>query len=144
MTTKTITRGVALEVTNEIKAAIDEIFARHGFAAPTLKTTYGDSLYKLAIETTPEVLNESGINLKSKEAVHYTRYGFTDYHGATPTRLTAQLGTRFTSKGETYAFAGIAASRSKYPVVGINVDTNQTTFFTSAIIGRINSAGGEE
>lgn len=144
MTTKTITRGVALEVTNEIKAAIDEIFARHGFAAPTLKTTYGDSLYKLAIETTPEVLNESGINLKSKEALYYTRFGFTDYHGAIPTNLTAPLGTRFTSRGETYAFAGIAASRSKYPVVGINVDTNQTTFFTSAIIGRINSAGGEE
>ena len=143
-TTTKITRGIALEVTNEIKVAIDEIFARRGLAAPTLKTTYGDSLYKLTIETTPEVLNESGINLKSKEALYYTRYGFTDYHGAIPTNLTAPLGTRFTSKGETYAFAGIAASRSKYPVVGINVDTNQTTFFTSAIIGRINSAGGEE
>lgn len=144
MTTKTITRGVALEVTNEIKAAIDEIFARRGFAAPTLKTTYGDSLYKLAIETTPEVLNESGINLKSKEALHYTRYGFTDYDGATPINLTAPLGTRFTSKGETYAFAGIAASRSKYPIVGINVDTNQTTFFTAAIVGRINDAARGE
>ena len=144
MTTKTITRGIALEVTNEIKAAIDEIFARRGFAAPKLKTTYGDSLYKLAIETTPEVLNESGINLKSKEALYYTRYGFTDYDGATPIKLTAPLGTRFTSKGETYAFAGIAASRSKYPIVGINVDTNQTTFFTAAIVGRVNSAGGEE
>ena len=144
MTTKTITRGVAIEVTNEIKAAIDEIFARRGFAAPTLKTTYGDSLYKLAIETTPEVLNESGINLKSKEALHYTRYGFTDYDGATPINLTAPLGTRFTSKGETYAFAGIAASRSKYPIVGINVDTNQTTFFTAAIVGRINDAASGE
>jgi len=144
MTTKTITRGIALEVTNEIKAAIDEIFARRGFAAPTLKTTYGDSLYKLAIETTPEVLNESGINLKSKEAEYYTKFGYTDYDGGKYTKLTAPLGTQFTSRGETYAFAGIAASRSKYPVVGINVDTNQTTFFTAVIVGRVNSAGGGE
>lgn len=140
----TITRGIALEVTNEIKAAIDEIFTRRGLAAPKLKTTYGDNLYKLAIETTPEVRDASGINLKSKEAEHYTKFGYTDYAGGKCTKLTAALGTRFTSKGETFTFAGIAASRSKYPIVGINVDTNETMFFTTAAIGRINSAAGEE
>jgi hypothetical protein len=139
-----ITRGIALDVTNEIKAAIDGIFARRGFASPTLKTTYGDNLYKLAIETTPDVRNESGINLKSKEALYYTRYGFTDYDGATPRKLTAPLGTWFVSKGENYTFAGIAASRSKYPIVGINLDTNETTFFTAAIVGRINDAASGE
>lgn len=144
MTTKTITRGVALEVTNEIKAAVDEIFARRGLAAPKLKTTYGDSLYKLAIETTPEVLNESGVNLKSKEADYYTKFGFSDYCNGKSVTLTAPLGTQFESRGETYVFAGIAASRSKYPIVGVNIETNQTTFFTTALIDRINSAIGEE
>lgn len=139
--TTTITRGTAARITEEIKAATAEILSNHGLAVPKCKTTYGDSSYKIVLETTLEVRGEGGVNLMSEEAVHYTRYGFPDKEG---NELVAPLGTRFTSKGETYVFAGIAASRSKYPIVGVNVDTNETTFFTTVVIGRINSAGGEE
>lgn len=140
----TIEKTIALEITKEIKEAVNEIFKKHGMAEPKAKTVYGD-VYRLTLETAPLALDSSGvINLMSAEAQYYYRYGFSEYFGTSELRkLTAPLGTQFRNRGETYAFGGIAAKRKKYPIVGINIDTKETMLFTTSMIPVINAAAGE-
>ena len=135
----TVERDKASEITAEIKAAIEDIFRKHGMAEPTCRTGYGD-VYQLKIESSPVELGAGGVNLKSQEAQYYTKFGFGDVVSGKAVTLTAPLGTTFESRGETYVFGGIAAKRRKYPIVGINVDTGTTTLFTTVLIERLNAA----
>ena len=136
-----IEKNKALEITNEIKAAIDSIFKAHGMAAPQCKTTYGD-FYKITIQASPLEVGPGGINLKSEEAQYYSRFGYSVYRGAGDVvTLTAPLGTEFRSgKGESYIFAGIAAKRRKYPIVGVHATTGETILFSDHVIERINAS----
>lgn len=140
----TIEKNEALEITNEIKAAINDIFKKHGMDAPQCKTTYGD-FYRITIQASPLEAGPGGINLKSQEAQYYTRFGYSVYRGAGDTvTLTAPLGTEFRSdKGEPYLFAGIAAKRRKFPIVAVHAVTGETILFTDHAIARINAAAAK-
>lgn len=134
----TISKTKAEAVINELSPIIKEILERHGLD-PKFAWKYGDwfqlTLKASAVETGP-----NGVNLGSPEAQYFTRFGFTAYMLGTSTKLDAPLGTLFESRGVTYAFAGIAAKRSKYPIVGRNIVDGSITFFTDVIVSRINQA----
>jgi len=139
----TIEKNKAIDITNEIKAAIDSIFKAHGMDTPQCKTTYGD-FYKITIQASPLEAGPGGINLKSQEAQYYTRFGFSVYRAGDTVTLTAPLGTEFRNdKGEPYLFAGIAAKRTKYPIVAIHAVTGETILFTDHAIARINAAAAK-
>ena len=76
-----VTKELAVQVSAEIKKAVEEILAKHGLAEPKVKTTYGD-IYKLVIESSVEAKDASGVNTKSAEAIYYTRFGYTAYDAA--------------------------------------------------------------
>jgi hypothetical protein len=46
----------------------------------------------------------------------------------------------FSVKGEEFAFAGIAASRRKYPIYAKNIETGAYIFYTEMVIPTINAA----
>lgn len=134
----TISKKQAEAVINELSPIIKEILERHGLD-PKFAWKYGDwfqlTLKASAVETGP-----NGVNLGSPEAQYFTRFGYTVYALGTSTKLDAPLGTLFESRGVTYAFAGIAAKRSKYPIVGRNIADGSITFFTEALITKLNQA----
>lgn len=145
-----ITKQKALKVTEEIKSAVEKILAENGLAAPKVKTTYGD-LYKLVIETSVEEKDASGVNLKSAEAIYFTKFGFTAYTLGGNVALTAPLGTVFSTtvkgsaKPKKYIFAGIASSRPKFPILTLEVGEDgkpngKTMFFTESVVPKINAS----
>jgi hypothetical protein len=146
-----VTKEQALKITNEIRSAVEKILAENGLAAPKIKTSYGD-IYKLVVETSVEEKDASGVNIKSPEAIYYTRFGYTVYHvGGATVSLTAPLGTAFSTavKGSSapknYIFAGIAASRQKFPIVALEVGKDgkpngKTMFFTESVVPKINAS----
>lgn len=121
-----VEKDVALRITSEISSAVEEILKKHGFTPPKIRTTYGD-IYKVSFESTPETIDESGINVTSKEAVAYNRF-YSSYD--MPPGL---LGTKFTAHtkfgADEFTFVGIATSRSKYPIVAKSSD-GATVYFT--------------
>lgn len=134
-----IDKKLAAKVLEELKAAANDIFAANGLSEANVRASYGDSL-KITLEACENAVDESGINMKSKEAMYYSRFGFTSFAGASPKKLVAPLGTKFTSRGREFIFAGIAASRKKYPVYCIELETNEVRLFSDAVVDVINRA----
>lgn len=116
----------ALVVSEEIYDAVDAIFARHGMARAKSRTKYGVS-YSITIDATPVTLGENGINESTVEAQSYKAL-----HGSygLPAGL---LGKKFSVNGTDYAFAGIATSRSKYPIYVKNLGTGGMSFFQESV-----------
>jgi len=131
-----IDKHTAIEIADELRTAAAEIYARYGLATPKIKTTYG-SVLRISVESTKLERGEGGVNLQSEEAQYYTRYGFNTLSGE---KLTAPLGTRFSSSGKDYVFAGIAARRRKFPISCLDAVTLETILFTESAISKINSA----
>lgn len=134
----TISKTKAQALIDELSPVIKEILERHGMD-PKFAWKYGD-WFELKLTASAVEEGANGVNLGSPEAQYFTKYGFTVHALGTSTKLTAPLGTLFESRGETYAFAGIAAKRSKYPIVGRNIADGTTTFFTEAAVSKINYA----
>jgi hypothetical protein len=134
-----IDKVLAAKVLEELKAAANTVFAANGLSEANVRATYGDVL-KITLETCENAVDESGINMKSKEAMYYLRFGFTSFSSATPEKLVAPLGTRFTSRGREFVFAGIAATRKKYPVYCVETETNEVRLFSDAVVTTINRA----
>jgi hypothetical protein len=135
-----VTKEQAVSVTAEIQEAVNAILAKHGLTGPKIKTTYGD-FYKFTLEAFVKNEGDNGINLSSKEATYFKKFGYTAYDAQyNSTELIAPLGTIFTNKGVQYAFGGIAATRKKYPIVGINTTNGTTMLFTDAMVAIINKA----
>lgn len=118
-------------VVDDLKPYIEATLQQHGFAKPDFSWTYGASL---GLKLSADLLKEGpeGINLGSKEAQHYLKFGFP--------QLNADLGTVFHVRGETYVFAGIAASRRKFPIYVKNYETGAYSFFTEQAASVINAA----
>lgn len=134
-----VSKKQAEEIISDLKPAISAILERHGLD-PKFSWKYGDALeLKLVASAVEEGPN--GVNLGSLEATYFTRYGFTSY--SLSMTLSAPLGTLFESRGVVYAFAGIAAKRPKYPIVGRNVKDGSITFFTEAAVITINAAAAK-
>lgn len=127
----TVEKAKAQAIMDELKPIINATLARHGLADAQVQWKYG-AWFELKVSAS--LLNEgpNGINLSSKEAQYYSQFG---YHG-----LTAPLGTIFTSRGETYAFAGIASKRPKYPIYAKNLVQGTYHFFPEGVIALINTA----
>lgn len=106
------------KVSSDIKDAIAPILAKHGLTLTKFSSKYGDS-YGVTISASPVILDESGVNTASNEAIYYTRFGHTAWLGKTlddRVELTAKLGTEFLSGGNTYKFVGIR-TRGKNKIV---------------------------
>lgn len=135
-----VTKEQAVSITAEIKTAVDAILAKHGLSDPKVKSNYGD-YYRFTLEACAKNEGDNGVNLSSKEATYFTKFGYTAYDEKwVATELVAPLGTLFTVKGVEYAFGGIASSRKKYPIVGISTADGRTMLFTDAVVAKINAS----
>jgi hypothetical protein len=139
----TISKAQSEVLIAELRPVIDAILARHGMDTK-YAWKYGPWL-ELKLTATSIEEGPNGVNLGSPEAQYFTKFGYTTYKSIAAglsgaVTLDAPLGTLFESRGEVYAFAGIAAKRSKYPIVGRKVADGTITFFTDAIIAKLNGA----
>jgi hypothetical protein len=105
-----ITSQQARLLTEEIEKLVGPIFEKHGFEAPSTKTTYGDR-YAVKFESTPFEEGAGGVNLNSPEAKAYVMEARYSDGKLDP----EALGREFTVRGETYIFLGSAPRRPKYP-----------------------------
>lgn len=143
-----INKETANAVATEIDAAVRDILAKHGLQAG--KTTIGcGEWFDYKIVATALTLGENGVNLTSKEATYYTKFGYTAYAGEddfTGIELTAPLGTRF-SGGQPlkdYAFAGVDTKKRKNPIMALDLSTGKTVYFADAIVKRVNLAAEQQ
>jgi len=132
-----VTREMIQELRTEVAAAVAEIYARHGLTQPTIKSVYGPSA-KLTLEAQLETLGEGGVNLTSREADEYERYGET-------MGLTAgALGKEFTYGGKRYVFTGINLGRPKFPLCAREVGGKQGQFkLGRTAVEAVNAAVGK-
>lgn len=138
-----ISKEVANVVSAEIDKAVREILANHGLLAG--KTTIGcGEWFDYKIVATAIDLGPNGVNLASREANYYKKFGYTAYAGEddfTGVELTAPLGTAFTSSsGKVMAFSGVDAKKRKTPIMAIEISTGKTFLFADAAIATINKA----
>ena len=126
-----VTKAQATLISNEIQAAVEAILGKHGMATGKVRTTYGD-VFAFKVEANPLVKGENGVNLESVEAKAYERFGSS--YGLNE----GLLGKKFVSKGRDFAFAGISTSRSKYPIMALNLLEDKVYFFTRDIVSSIN------
>ncbi len=123
------------KVSAEVQAAILPILEKHGLKLSKISSKYGDS-YGVSISASPVILNESGVNTASNEAIYYTRFGHTGWLGkelSDRVELTAKLGTKFTSGGKSYVFCGIR-SRGKNKIVAQGEKDGKSYVFADSII----------
>lgn len=128
---RNVEKAKAQAIMDELGPIITKVIESHGLASPKVQWKYGAWF---EVKVVAELLNEglNGVNLGSKEATYYSQFGFNE--------LSAPLGTTFTSRGEEYAFAGIASKRPKYPIYAKNLAQGTYHFFPEAIIKVINAA----
>jgi len=135
-----VDKALANIVGTEIDKAVREILAKHGLEAGRTSIGCGE-WFDYKIVATAVELGLNGVNLATKEAKYYTKFGFTAYLGGDDdfvgTELTAVLGTRFNGD---YAFAGIDAKKRKNPIVALDIKTGKTVYFQESIIPRLNLA----
>lgn len=131
--THNVDRQTALTVAKEVEAAVAAIFAAHGLAKPKVKTTYGDYL-KIALESSPVVKGDNGVNMASPEALNWKRY-----HAVYDLPENG-LGAKFTSQGKEFVVTGLTPSRPKYPVNAVCVTDGKSYKFGTNVAGRIKAA----
>ena len=135
-----VSKETAQAVASELDKAVRDILAKHGLQAGKTSMGYGE-WFDFKITATSLELGLNGVNLATREATYYKKFGYTAYLGGdndfTGTELTAVLGTRF--QGD-YFFAGIDSKKRKNPVMAIDRKTGKTVFFPETIIPRINLA----
>jgi len=134
----TISKETASAVHKEIDEAVKAILAKHNLQVEKVSTGYGE-WFDYKVTATPVQLGLNGVNLSSRDAMYYTKFGFTAYLGGDDdfvgTELTAVLGTRFRG---CYYFAGIDAKKRKNPIVAIDSKTGKTVYFQESIIPNLN------
>lgn len=126
-----VSKATAKAIFDELVPIIEETLSRHGLAMPKIKTKYGVE-FEMKISSSSLEEGVHGINLGSREVAYYKAFGHPG--------LNAPIGTVFTHKGEEYAFAGIAASRRKFPIYAKNLHSGLFHFFPDGIIPAINAA----
>jgi hypothetical protein len=134
-----VSKELTSEVSAEIQAAIAPILAKHGLTLTKFTSKYGDS-YGVSISASPVILDESGVNTASNEAIYYTRFGYTAWLGKSlddRVELTAKLGTKFQSGGNEYKFVGVR-TRGKNKIVAER--GGKSFVFADTIVPFINKA----
>lgn len=136
-----VSRELTQKVSKEIQEAILPILEKHGLKATKFNSKYGDS-YGLSIAAVSIQLDENGVNLNSAEAILYQRFGYTAWLGKSlddRVELKAKLGTKFTSAGKEYVFAGIR-SRGKNKIVAKGKSDGKDYVFADSIVTTLNKA----
>jgi hypothetical protein len=123
---KTVSREVAISITDELEAAAVRIFAKHGLEARPTSTKFGVD-YGFSIKGVRVVLNETGINVMSPEAQMFTK--FAEEVGLEP----SDLGKQFKKGNTVYAVAGL--KNSKNPLIIQATDGKRYTVPQAAIPG---------
>ena len=134
-----ISKETGQAVAAEIDKAVRDILAKHGLEAGRTTTGHGE-WFEYKVTAVAVTLGDNGVNLSSKEATYYSKFGYTAYAGDndfTGVELTAPLGTRF--QGD-YAFAGIDAKKRKFPIIAIDLKTGKMVGFPDSVVARINLA----
>lgn len=139
-TTNQVGKEIAQAITEELRKAAEEIFAKHGLQTTKQISKYGE-WYDFRIEATAIEQGLNGVNLASKEAIYFTKYGWTAYASDfTPTELVAPLGTIFQDGPgrDEFVFAGVDPKKKKNPIVLIRL--GKTYYAPEAIIPALNKA----
>ena len=127
-----VTKAECQAISAEIAAAIKPILERHGLDITKTMSKYGD-IYSIKVEANKVSRGENGVNMESEYANDYKRFG--SAYGLNE----GLLGKKFTSRGREFAFAGIATSRSKYPIAALNIVEDRVYFFTKDVARLVNS-----
>lgn len=147
MTENMVSKEKCTQVSQEIEAAIMDIFAKYDLKVTKRASKYGDN-YEFKIVAEALMISEDGINLASPDVVYYNRFG----HEGAPIyktqddgkvlvsyeKLVAPIGTKFESGGKTYAFAGVR-SRGKNKILAVEQESKKTFIFADAMIKFINA-----
>jgi hypothetical protein len=140
MTENMVSKEKCSEVSREIDAAISFIFEKHNLKVTKRASKYGDN-YEFKIVAEAQMISEDGINLASPDVIYYNRFGYTAYLGIANrdiVQLKAPIGTKFSSGGKTFAFAGVR-SRGKNKILGVCQETKKTFIFADTIINYLNT-----
>lgn len=134
-----VSKETANAVAKELQTVITEVLAKHGLSAPKVSIGYGE-WFDLKVVASALTLGPNGVNLTSKEATYYTKFGYTHYEGDADfegKELKAPLGMLF-GPDKKYAFAGIDSKKRKNPIVALDTTTGKIVFFDSNIVTRLN------
>jgi len=108
-----------------VNKAVKAALAGTGFEIENTKGTYGD---KLAVSVNFKRAGEAGANdVRDKWNAYCGLYDLK------PTDFEAT----FVNGGKTYKAVGFNLNRPKYPLVGVEVETGKTLFFTELSISKI-------
>lgn len=127
-----IDRATAISVSDDLIAAINEVFDRHGLTAGQHKIKYGPYL-TFSIDASIDGPTKNGVNTSSKEALAWIRDG---HMWGIPSPVDA-LGETIVSAGKAYAFAGLRTRAPKRPLLFIEVDTGKQYVFGSATVSKL-------
>ena len=120
----TISKTLAVEITNEIDQAVKAILAKHNLQLLKQSTKYGDE-FNYTVKAVAVDLNDSGVNVNSPEALNWIAVGNT-YGFKFPLDV---LGGIFVNAGKEYKFVGINLRKEKFPLSAIEVATGQSYGF---------------
>jgi hypothetical protein len=136
--TTSIDKATAQAVATEIQEAILAILAKHNLQESKTVWKYGE-WFEMKVEAIAVERGLNGVNLASKEAMYYTKFGWTAYDdNYNASELTAPLGTIFPMKGQNYAFAGIDPKKRKFPIYARRISDGVMVGITENMIPTIN------
>jgi hypothetical protein len=139
-----VSKETAQAVAKEMDAAIRAILSKHGLEVGKTSMGYGE-WFDFKVTAVAVSLGDNGVNLASKEATYFSKFGYTAYDdNFNATELIAPLGTKFTHLLKDYAFAGVDAKKRKTPIVALDIKAGKVVYFAEAIIARINDAANEK
>lgn len=140
MTTYAVSKEKAAAVSAEIKEAVEKILAKHELQIGQIRSGHGEWFeFKVTAEAIQQGPN--GVNLASKEATYYTKFGFTAYDDDyKATELVAPLGTIFKNGTKEYVFSGVNPQKRKFPIQARRTSDGEMVGLPEAIIPVINMA----
>ena len=68
-----VARSTAKQVVDELRDAVNAVYAKYGLEAPTVKSVYGDYL-QITFKGAPMTAGANGVNLTSTEANSWKFY----------------------------------------------------------------------
>lgn len=129
-----VSKDTANALIKKCREACDAIFKEAGFELVKSRGSFGDRL-EIRFSAIPSAVNELGLNPNSAEVIDFHRY-----HKLYNIEEKA-LGQLFTVDKSTYKLMGIAASRSKFPLVVENATGEKKLLTTHPrVIEAINKA----
>lgn len=151
--TDAVSKAESQAISDEIKEAVLAILAKHNLKVESIKTGYGDN-YLFKIEAGKPKIGNNGVDLNSKDATYFLRFGYTTFGTGNWKPVETDLGTKYLSDGikleaelgqefqygkDTYFFAGVNP-RKKLPIVAISKTTGKFYALADSAVSMINEA----